>query len=232
MAAGGVRRWLPVLGGLAAVLGMVMGGVYLLARYVAATTGPNVETLANASLQGLREQNRLSVFAARFVAVVTSTQTRLGFSAQKTLILPGTVEYQLDMAALAPRDVAWDAPRALLTITLPPLVLSPPEIDLTQMREYGDHGLLATFTDAPKALDAANRAAGQASLIAQARGAVPMRLAREAARRAVASNFALPLKAAGLDVHVRVKFADEGVKSGEQWDRTRSLEEVLGKGGE
>lgn len=231
MAADGVKRWLPVLGGAAALLAIVFGGFYALTRYIAATTGPSVETLANASLQGLRTQNRLSVFAARFVAVVTSTQTRLGLSAQKTLILPGTVEYQLDMAKLSPREVTWDEPHKTLTVALPPLALSGPQIDLTQIREYGDHGLLATFTNAPKVLDAANRAAGQAALIKQANGPLPMRLARDAARRAVASNFALPLKAAGIDAHVVIRFADEGVKSGERWDTTRSLDEVLGKGG-
>lgn len=231
MAAVSVRRWLPAIGGAAALLAVLIVGIYALSRYIAATTGPSVETLANASLQGLREQNRLSVFAARFVAVVTSTQTRLGLSAQKTLILPGTVEYQIDLSKLSARDVTWDKAHETLTVTLPPLSLSAPQIDLTQIREYGDHGLLATFTNAPKVLDAANRAAGQTALVNQAKGPVPMRLARDAARRAVASNFALPLKAAGFAPHVTIRFADEGVKSGERWDTTRSIEEVLGNGG-
>ncbi len=231
MAARGVTPWLAAAGGIAAVIALLLGGVFAVNRYVAAVTGPDVETLANASLESLRAQNRLSVFAARFVAVVTSTQTRLGLSTQKTLILPGTVEYQLDMSRLSARDVAWDAPQATLTVTLPPLVLSGPQIDLTQIRDYGDHGLLATFTNAPKALDAANRAAGQAALLKQAGAPVPMRLARDAARRAVTSNFALPLRAAGLKARVVVRFADEGVKSGERWDTTRALDEVLGNGG-
>jgi hypothetical protein len=41
------------------------------------------ETVASASLQGLREQNRLSAFAANYAAVVTSEQRRFGLSAKR-----------------------------------------------------------------------------------------------------------------------------------------------------
>jgi len=71
--------------GLAAVLvGGVAGFIVLfgLWRWVERKVDPVPETIAAASLQGLREQNRLSAFAARFVAVVTSTQTRFGLSAR------------------------------------------------------------------------------------------------------------------------------------------------------
>ena len=36
------------------------------------------QTVVAASLQGLQEQNELVPFTARYVAVVTSTQSRLG----------------------------------------------------------------------------------------------------------------------------------------------------------
>src|SRR3546814_1679472 len=55
--------------------------------------GYDPETVVAASLQGLQEQNVLVPFTARYVAVVTSTQSRLGLSAKKTLIMPGTVRY-------------------------------------------------------------------------------------------------------------------------------------------
>src|SRR3546814_11604522 len=53
--------------------------------------GYDPETVVAASLQGLQEQNILVPFTARSVAVVTSTQSRLGLSPHKTLIMPGTV---------------------------------------------------------------------------------------------------------------------------------------------
>jgi glyoxylase-like metal-dependent hydrolase (beta-lactamase superfamily II) len=40
-------------------------------------------TVARASLQAVRQQNRLTPFAARFVAVVTAEESRFGFSAQQ-----------------------------------------------------------------------------------------------------------------------------------------------------
>ena len=67
--------------------------------------GPNPKTIATASLESMRAQNRLTVFAARYVSVVTSEQQRLGglVSSQRTLILPGDVRYELDLSKLQQR---------------------------------------------------------------------------------------------------------------------------------
>ncbi|MBB5710577.1 DUF4230 domain-containing protein [Sphingomonas xinjiangensis] len=191
-------------------------------------TGPDPVTIAQASLQGLREQNRLSTFAARYVAVVTSKQSRLGMSAQKTLIMPGMVRYEVDMAKLQQKNVSWDANAKRLTVTLPPVEIVGPEIDLNAMREYDEGGLLMRFTDVEDRLDAANRKAGQAELVRQAREATPMKLAKDATRRAVERSFAMPLKAAGLNATVQVYFPDERPGgSREIWDASRSAREVI-----
>ena len=171
--------------------------------------GPTPETVVAASLQGLREQNRLVPFAARYVAVVTSRESRLGLSAQKTLILPGTVRYELDLSALSARDLEWDAASGTLSIRLPPLQLAGPEIDLAAIREFRDGELLLWLTSAEQRLDAVNERAAQRELLAQARGDVPLRLARSAAIRAVEQNFAMPLRAAGIDATVSAHFAEE-----------------------
>lgn len=86
--------------------------------------GFDPETVVAASLQGLREQNVLVPFTARYVAVVTSSQSRLGFAAKKTLIMPGTVRYELDLGTLRQTDLKWDAAANALTVTLPPLRLA------------------------------------------------------------------------------------------------------------
>ncbi|HEX8484278.1 DUF4230 domain-containing protein [Sphingomonas sp.] len=218
--------------GVVAILGLaVLLAMWGVQRYVAERLAPDPTTIASASLEGLREQNRLSAFAARFVAVVTSRQTALGFSTEKTLIMPGMVRYEVDLAKLTQRDVAWDAATKTLSVTLPPVQIDGPQVDLTAIREYGGGGVLTTFTDAERSLDAANRRAGQAQLVAQARGAMPMRLARDATKRAVERSFAMPLRAVGVPATVRVRFADEPRPSSERWDTTRSLEEVLGNRG-
>jgi len=173
--------------------------------------GYDPETVVAASLQGLQEQNVLVPFTARYVAVVTSTQSRLGLSAKKTMIMPGTVRYELDLGKLKQSDLDWDAATNALTVTLPPLRLAGPEIDIDAISEYRDGEILLTLTDAERTLDAANRKRAQEELIAQAKGATPMRLAQGAARTAVEQSFAMPLKAAGIDAKVTARFADAPV---------------------
>jgi hypothetical protein len=141
--------------------------------------------------------------------VVTSTQNRLGLSAKKTLIMPGTVRYELDLGKLKQSDLDWDAATNALTVTLPPLRLAGPEIDIDAISEFRDGEILLALTDAEKSLDAANRKAAQAELIKQAKGTTPMRLAQGAARTAVEQSFAMPLKAAGIDAKVTARFANQ-----------------------
>ncbi len=197
-------------------------------RYVSDRLAPDPTTIASASLAGLREQNRLSAFAARYVAVVTSKQSQLGFTAEKTLIMPGMVRYDVDMAKLTQADVGWDDATRTLSVRLPAVEADSPQVDLTAVREYGSGGVLSTFTDAEKQLDAANRRAGQRELIRQAREPAMIKLARDATRHAVERSFAMPLRAAGIDASVTVRFADEPTSNNERWDTSRSLQDVLG----
>jgi len=219
------RSWLllPAL-----IAGIVIGGLLVASLKVGDWfRGPDPETIAAASLQSVREQARLTPFAARFVAVVTSRQQRFGLTAEKTLIMPGTVRYEIDLARLQQRDMAWDGETKTLSISLPGLEISAPEIDLGEIREYGSGGILGALTNAEQTLEASNRQAAQAELRRQAAQPMPMRLARDAARRAVERSFAMPLKAAGVDATVAVRFRDEPARDASQLDRSRSVEEVL-----
>ena len=212
----------------ALVVGLILGAAVTGALRVGSLFGgPDPETVASASLQSMREQARLTPFAARFVAVVTSTQKRFGLSAQKTLIMPGTVRYELDLARIQQRDLSWNEASKTLSITLPPLEISNPEIRLDELREYADGGVLMTLTSSEDALDAANRARAQRELIRQAGDALPMRLAREAAVRVVERSFAMPLRAAGIDAKVAVRFADQPDDEPSYVDRSRRPEDVL-----
>jgi hypothetical protein len=221
-------RSLPKIAGALVLLVLaVLLAIWGVQRYVESRLAPDPVTVASASLQGLREQNRLSAFAARYVAVVTSRQSQLGFTTQKTLIMPGSVRYEVDLGKLTERDVAWDAATKTLTVRLPPVEVDGPQVDLTAIREYSSGGVLAAVTNAENRLDLANRRAGQVELLRQAREPVSMRLAQDATRRAVERSFALPLRAAGLDAKVVVSFAGDPVVNNERWDVSRSLEEVL-----
>lgn len=190
--------------------------------------GPSPETIASASLTGIREQNRLSAFAANYAAVVTSEQQRFGFSAKKTLIMQGLVRYEVDMAKLTEDDVRWDASTDTLRVKIPTIETAPPQIDMNSIQEYGENGLLRAFTDVDNVLDDANRAKGQEELVRQANGQVPMKLARDAFKRAIAQNFQVPLRAAGLDAKVEAYFADElGGNVTTRWDVSTPLSEIV-----
>jgi len=217
--------------GLAIVLVVAIGaGFWYLGNNMVRSifAAPDPVSVATSSLQSLREQNRLSTFSARYVAVVTSTQSRLGLSAKKTMIMPGSVRYEVDLSRLEQKDLSWDPATKTLSVTLPQVDVVGPDVDIDQIREYGEGGILMTLTDAENQIDAANRKAGQAELLRQAREPTPMRLARDATRRTVERDFELPLKAAGINANVDVRFADEGDPNNRQvWDMSRSPADVV-----
>ena len=212
----------------ALILGLVVGGALDIGKRLFG--GPDPETVASSALQSMRAQNRLVPFVARYVSVVSSRQERLGglVSSERTLILPGDVRYELDLAQLGPEDVQWDAASNTLNVTLPEVEIAGPEVDLAAAREYGENGVMSVISDADQALDRNNRARAVADLRKQAGGAVPMRLAREAGRQAVERSFALPLQAAGFDnAKVVARFATEGSPVTQPLDRSRSYNDVL-----
>ena len=113
-------------------------------------------------------------------------------------------------------------------MTLPPLELSGPEIDLNQVQESSEGGLVMALAGSEKGLDRANRQTAQDELMRQARERRPMQLAREAAMRSVARSFALPLRAAGIDASVAVRFLDPaGREEAFFLDRPRRIDEAV-----
>ena len=212
----------------ALILGLVVGGALDIGKRLFG--GPDPETVASSALQSMRAQNRLVPFVARYVSVVSSRQEQLGglVSAERTLILPGDVRYELDLAQLGPEDVQWDAATNTLAVTLPEIEIAGPEVDLAAAREYGQNGVLSVVTDTDQALDRNNRAHAVADLRKQAAAPVPMRLAREAGRQAVERSFALPLQAAGFDnAKVVARYPTEGSPVTKPLDRSRSYNDVL-----
>lgn len=228
-----MRTVLKVMLGVVLAFALIAGGmVWFGKRSLDRLWSPDPETIASASLEGLRAENRLTALVATYVAVVTSTQHQFGFSAERTLIMPGRVRYEVDLGKLRQQDVVWHKDSHRLDIVLPDLVLEGPDVDPARIRAYDGGGLLLHITDSRQELDEANRKAATKELLRQAREPTPVAVARQAARQAVQQSFALPLKAAGLDPHVRVRFADEaGFPKDQDYvppDRSRSLKQVFG----
>ena len=210
----------------ALVLGVVLGTATGIADRIFG--GPKAETIASASLESMRAQNRLIAFVARYVSVTTSTTSRFGLSAKRTLILPGDVRYELDLSKLRPKDVSWDASSHTLQVRLPEVEIAGPDVDLTSAQEYGEGGVLTALTNADETLDQVNRAKAVSDLRKQASAAVPMRLAHEAARQAVERSFAMPLVAAGFkDAKVVARFPTEGNGEASYMDLSTPYEEAI-----
>ena len=224
-------RLTKVAGILAVVVALVVGLLLGVSSGIADRIfGPSPKTIANASLQSMRAQNRLSVFAARYVSVVSSEEQRLGglVSSERTLILPGDVRYELDLSKLQPGDVNWDASSHTLSVRLPELDIAGPDIDINSVKEYGGGGVLSALTNANQQLDSANRAKAVADLRQQAKGAVPMNLARNAGRVAIERSFAMPLAAAGFkDVKVVARYPTEGTNQASYLDLSTPYEEAI-----
>jgi hypothetical protein len=147
----------------ALLLGFLVGGAFDVGRRLFG--GPNPESVVNSSLQSMRAQNRLVPFVARFVSVTSSRQDRFGIlSAERTLILPGTVRYELDLAKIERDDLDWDGASKTLSVRLPDIEIAGPEVDLNAAREYGSGGILTALTDAEQKLDDANRGLAVADL--------------------------------------------------------------------
>ncbi len=190
--------------------------------------GPNPKTIASASLESMRAQNRLIAFVARYVSVTTSTVSNFGFSAKRTLILPGDVRYELDLSKLQPSDVTWDGSSQTLHVRLPEIELAGPEVDLASAQEYGQGGVLSALTNANQSLDQANRAKAVSDLRKQAQGAVQMRLAHQAARAAIERSFAMPLIAAGFkDAKVVARFPTEGSDEASYLDLSTPYDQAI-----
>jgi hypothetical protein len=190
--------------------------------------GPKAETIASASLESMRAQNRLIAFVARYVSVTSSKTSRFGLSAERTLILPGDVRYELDLSKLRQNDVSWNGSTHTLSVRLPEIEIAGPDVDLSSAREYGAGGVLSALTNADQSLDQANRAAAVADLRKQASADVPMRLARQAARQAVERSFGMPLIAAGFrDAKVVASFPTEGTDEASYLDLSTPYEEAI-----
>lgn len=220
------QAWIPITILLALLLGLMLGGVFGSARRILA--GPTPETVANSSLVAMKAQNRLVPFIARYVSVTSSTEKHFfGLSSERTLVLPGTVRYELDLSKLQPQDVRWDAGTKTLSVHLPDVEIAGPEVDLTRLREYGSEGLIGSLSGDRRTLDEANRSRAVQDLRAQAQAPQAMALARNAARQAVERSFAMPLAAAGIQARVVARFPTDGTDDPSLLDASTPINTVM-----
>lgn len=162
------------------------------------------------SLVAFEKQNRLTVFSAQLVPVVSSDDTRLFglVHSKQVAVIPARVDYTLDLSAMTRDRLRWDEANKTLAVLLPPLKVTRPNLDEARA-QYLREGVFIT-RDAQDKLNRNTTLLAEQQATTQAANPVLMNLARSAARDAIRQNLAIPLQVAGYgDVKVNVRFDGE-----------------------
>jgi len=162
------------------------------------------------SLLAFEKQNSLTVFSAQLAPVVASDDERmLGLLKSKQIaVIPARVDYRLDLSRIDRQRMRWNGEGRTLSVTLPPLTVSRPNLDEARA-QYIREGVLIT-RDAQERLNRNNTRLAEQQAAKQAANPVLMDLARTAARDAVRQNLTIPLQVAGYgNVTVEVRFDGE-----------------------
>ena len=93
------------------------------------------------AMLAFEKQNSLNVFSSRFEVVAESTDSRgvLGLDLLKSRqasIIPATVEYRLDLSSMDRDRFRWNDATDTLSVVLPPLRISRPNLDEGQAKVY------------------------------------------------------------------------------------------------
>lgn len=160
--------------------------------------GPSVygDPLAT-SLTAFEKANRLTVFSAQLAPVVASDDERLlgMLKSRQIAVIPARVDYTLDLSRMTRANMAWDAEAERLTVTLPPLTVSRPNLDEGRA-QYLREGVWITRT-AQDELTRANTKLAEQQAVQQAANPVLLSLARAAAKDAIRQNLSVPLQVSG-----------------------------------
>ncbi|MBM0170520.1 DUF4230 domain-containing protein [Altererythrobacter sp. C41] len=154
------------------------------------------------AMLAFEKQNSLTVFSSRFEVVAESEDTRgvLGvpvLRSRQAMILPATVEYRVDLSQVGRERIDWNAETQQLTVRLPQLQTTRPNLDEAQARVFQD-GVFIT-RDASRDLSQNNSRQAERKASAFAKNPEVLALARTAAKEAVRQNLAIPLQIAGYD---------------------------------
>ena len=165
------------------------------------------------AMLAFEKQNSLTVFSSRFEVVAESVDRRGVLNidlleSRQAAIIPATVEYRLDLSSMDRDRFAWDAGSETLSVVLPALRISRPNLDEAAQKTFTE----GTYVSRDASADLARNNSQQAERKAAAFAKNPevLALARQAAKDAVRQNLAIPLQIAGYgDVTVAVRFDGE-----------------------
>ncbi|WP_408589233.1 DUF4230 domain-containing protein [Novosphingobium sp.] len=149
-------------------------------------------------LVAFEKQDRLTVFSAQLVPVVSSDNSQLFglVRSRQVAVIPARVDYAIDLGKIGRDRMTWNASAQTLTVRLPQLMIGQPNLDEARA-QYLREGVWITRT-AQETLTRENTRLAERIAVEQARNGALLDLARAAAREAVAANIAGPLQMAGF----------------------------------
>jgi hypothetical protein len=167
----------------------------------------NTSKILAATVESLREENRLLVLSYKGSAKVTAEQTVLWlFEGRQELQVPAVVSYYIDLSELTLADVTFDEKAKLVRVRLPKLSIG----DIAFQPENAttvNSGILTFSEEQVEALRKANYASARKAMVAQAQQPGLINAAKRQAIANVQAYFEIPLRIAGLpDVKVAAAF--------------------------
>ena len=167
----------------------------------------DTKKVLSATVESLRSENKMLVLSYKGTVRVKVERTKFWvLGASQELIVPGVVNYYLDLSKLSLADVTFDEKAKLVRVKLPPVVMG--DIAFQPEQATTINGGVLTFSQAQvDELLKANYASARRAMTAQAQGPGFVDAARRQAIGNVQSYFEVPLRIVGQpDVKVAVTF--------------------------
>ena len=175
----------------------------------------------------LAGKTKLVVQEATGTLEATSVNHGAIFDTWQKSKVPYIAQYSVDLSQVDLSDVRYDATTRTMFVEIPSIVVSPPNVDETR-KVILERGGYWTSREASEKLAHRFSKLAVAAATASINRPEKIRRAQDNARSRVDRLFELPLRAAGRsDVNVVIRFPTDGVRGGEPWDVSPSIEQVL-----
>lgn len=167
----------------------------------------DTKKVLSATVESLRSENKMLVFAYKGTARVKVEREKFWvLTGSQELIVPGVINYYLDMGKLSLADVTYDEKAKLVRVKLPPIVMGDVAFQPEQATTING-GVLTFSQDQVEELQKANYASARRAMIAQAQGPGFVEAARRQAISNVQAYFEIPLRIVGQpDIKVVATF--------------------------
>lgn len=159
------------------------------------------------TVESLRTEAKLQVFSYKGTAKVQAERSKWWlFGGRQELIVPGVINYHIDLSELTLADVSFNDRQKLVTVRLPRVTMGDVAFQPEQATTTNG-GILTWDDDQVEALRKLNYASARRAMVAQAQQPGLRQTAERQAVDAIQTYFEIPLRIAGQpDVKVIATF--------------------------